>query len=387
MNVLMLGVGDAGLSDRGSEPVRRLLEMARRAGGRIDLITDSAARGTDDHGALTVRRTGVGRLQYWQTAYRIARDAARAHPPDLIATQDPFLTALVGLRLRRALRRPLLIQNHSSVLYNPRWIAERPIAFRALHLLAIELLPRADAWRVVNTRERDVYLERLKLPAGRVRVLPVPCDLAAFDPRRIPDAVARARGRLRFPPGAPVILWAGRPVRFKRLPVLFEAFAAIRGNFPDARLVVSGRKELAQENLDRAARKFQLGGSLVWAGELEPGDLAGMYGAADVFLYSSVYEGFGRVLVEAGAAGLPVAATATAGASDIVRDGETGFLVPVEDARALARRACELLASPELRARMGGAARERIRAQFDPDRLFDAVVAQWRDGAEAGVQR
>jgi glycosyltransferase involved in cell wall biosynthesis len=110
-----------------------------------------------------------------------------------------------------------------------------------------------------------------------------------------------------------------------------------------------------------------------------------MYASADVFLYPSIYEGFGRVMVEAGASGLPVVATATAGAADILRDGETGLLAPVEDASALAQRAGELLADPARRARMGNAAREWIRAQFDPDRAFDAIVSQWRDAAAKGL--
>jgi len=385
MNVLMLGVGDEGLRDRDSEPVRRLVEYARRAGGHIDLVADSPAAGTSDYGALTVYRTGVGRPRYLTAAYGMARAAARLHPPDLITSQDPFATALAGFWLRRALRRPLLIQNHSCFMFNRYWIAERRLTFRALHLLARFLLPRADAWRVVNTAERKIYVERLGLPADRVRVLPVPCDLAAFAQERIAGATKQARNRLAFSDGTPVILWAGRPVKFKRLPLLFHAFAEIRKSVPAARLVVVGRKDLAQEDLDRAAREFGIEDSLVWLDELAHAELAGIFAAADVFLYPSIYEGFGRVMVEAGAAGSPVVATATAGARDIVRDGETGYLAPIEDASALASRALDLIARPDLRARMGAAARKWIRDRFNPDRAFDAIVSQWREVATAGI--
>ncbi len=92
-------------------------------------------------------------------------------------------------------------------------------------------------------------------------------------------------------------------------------------------------------------------------------------------------------MVEAGAAGLPVVATATAGARDIIRDGETGYLAPIEDAPALAARARELLADPERRATMGAAARKFIRDQFDPGRSYDAVVSQWREVAAMGLTR
>lgn len=388
MNILMLGLGGSGLDDPESESTRRHLEYARRAGGHIDLVADSPAAGTSDFGALTVYRTGAGRGGYLPAAFGAAREAASRNPPDVITSQDPFATAWVGLRLRRALRRPLLIQNHSSFLFNRYWIAERPLVFRALHLLARYQLPRADAWRVVNTAERKIYIDRLGLPADGVRVLPVPCDIKGFTGGRgAQSATTQVRIRYALPGDAPVVLWAGRPVKFKRLPLLFRAFAEIRASLPAAKLVLAGRKDLAREDLDRAARELGLGKSLIWTGELSHADLAEIYTAADVLLHPSIYEGFGRVLVEAGAAGLPVVATRTAGAVDIVRDGETGHLAPIEDAPALAARARELLADPPRRASMGAAAKKWIHAQFDPDRAFDGIVSQWRDVSEMEVRR
>ncbi len=386
MNVLMIGLGDSGLDQPGSEPVRRHLEYARRIGGHIDLVVEMPAGGRTDFGALTVHRTGTNRVRFPDAAYRLALAAAKENPPDLITTQDPFATALAGFWIRRALRRPLLIQNHSCFLFNPHWIAERPIRFRAYHLLARFLLPRADAWRVVNTAERDIYIRRLGLPGGRVRVLPVPCDLAIFSKPRVAGTVSEWRNRWRMPPGAPVIAWAGRPVRFKRLPLLLQAFSGIREKNPEARLLIAGRKELAREDLDRIVRGFHLEESVTWTGELSPSELAVAFGLADVFLYASVYEGFGRVLVEAGAAGLPVVATATAGARDIVEEGRTGFLVPIEDASALARRACALLADPALRRNMGTAAQKILPKKFPPEKMFDGIVSQWRETAAAGTR-
>ncbi len=385
MNILMLGLGGAGLEDPLSEPVRRHLEYARRAGGRIDLVVDSSSGGVSEHGALTVHRIGRGRLSYPSAALRCAREIARRRTPDLIASQDPFLTALVGRRLRREFHRPLLIQNHSSILFNRFWINERPLVHRVLHWLAQFQLRRADGWRVVNATERKMYLERLGLPAGRVKVIPVPCDLAAYSGAPLSAATARARERLPIPPDAQVILWAGRPVRFKRLPLLYSAFAEIRRSFPAARLVIAGRRALAQEDLAGWEEELAVRDSTMWIEEISHDDLAGWYGAADVFLFPSRYEGFGRVLVEAGAVGLPAVATATAGAADIIRDGATGYLAPVEDAAALARQAGALLGDPGLRRRMGAAAKDWVREQFDPQRLFDAVVGQWREVAAGGM--
>jgi glycosyltransferase involved in cell wall biosynthesis len=386
MNVLMIGLGDSGLDRPDGEPVRRHLEYARRIGGHIDLIVESSSGGVSEYGALTVHRTRTDRIRFPAAAYRLAREAAKKNPPDLITTQDPFATALTGFWLRRSLRRPLLIQNHSCFLFNQHWIAERPIRFRVYHALARYLLPRADAWRVVNTVEREIYIQKLRIPAERVRVLPVPCGLLAFSITPGPDTASAIRNRLHLPPAAPLIVWAGRPVRFKRLPLLFAAFAEIRRANPETRLLIAGRRELAQEDLERVAREHRIEDALVWGGELTPGSLAAAFGIADIFLYSSIYEGFGRVLVEAGTAGLPVVATATAGARDIIEEGRTGFLVPIEDASALARRAIELLSEPDEIRKMGAAARELLPVKFAPEKMFEGIVSQWRETAKGGLR-
>jgi glycosyltransferase involved in cell wall biosynthesis len=134
--------------------------------------------------------------------------------------------------------------------------------------------------------------------------------------------------------------------------------------------------------LQRVQDKEGLGDEVIWAGSAGFAELPLYYQMADVFLFSSAYEGFGRVLVEAGAAGRPAVSTRTAGAQQIIQDGRTGYLVDIGNAQALADRAVQLLLHPELRARMGQEARACVREQFDPDKAFDAIVGQWREMVE-----
>ena len=93
MNVLMLGVGAAGLDDPRSEPVQRHLEYARRMNGHIDLIIDSPRPMRVDHGpGLRVWTTGTGRASYISRAVALALQASGDYLPDVITTQDPFLS-------------------------------------------------------------------------------------------------------------------------------------------------------------------------------------------------------------------------------------------------------------------------------------------------------
>ena len=115
-----------------------------------------------------------------------------------------------------------------------------PLMFGTFLRLARWLLPRADGLRVVNELERRVYL-RLGVPASRIRVIPVPAQTERFLAEVAQDEVSGLKQTLGIEPGEPVLLWVGRPVACKRLPLLFETFARVRREVQGARLVVVGQ--------------------------------------------------------------------------------------------------------------------------------------------------
>jgi glycosyltransferase involved in cell wall biosynthesis len=97
----------------------------------------------------------------------------------------------------------------------------------------------------------------------------------------------------------------------------------------------------------------------------------------DVFVLASHREGFPRAAMEATAMGLPVVATDVRGCREVVDDGVTGLLVPVDDAAALAA-ALQALQEPGARRALGGAARTRARQHFDERRVVEIVLAAYR---------
>jgi glycosyltransferase involved in cell wall biosynthesis len=110
----------------------------------------------------------------------------------------------------------------------------------------------------------------------------------------------------------------------------------------------------------------------------ERGDVPEQLAASDVFVLSSRSEGMPMSILEAMAAGLPVVASAVGGIPEIVRDGETGLLVPPGDADALAAALGRLLDDDGLRRRLGAAGRERALDEFDVVRFGDAHVDAYR---------
>jgi glycosyltransferase involved in cell wall biosynthesis len=165
--------------------------------------------------------------------------------------------------------------------------------------------------------------------------------------------------------GRDTILFVGRLVEKKGLATLLRAFAELRTVRPAATLVVIGDGPL------RAGLEESAGDRVRFLGWLPPGDVAGWMRRATVLAAPSVpardgdAEGLPNALVEAAASALPAVGTDHEGIPEAIAEGETGFLVPENDAAALAVRLGAILDSRELRARMGAAARALAEARFD----------------------
>lgn len=147
--------------------------------------------------------------------------------------------------------------------------------------------------------------------------------------------------------GDPRLLFVGGCSHRKGVPYLLEAFRRVRGK-ATLRLVGTPNAELFRR-VGGLPPRSEAVGSRTTAG------LAAEYDAADIFVLPSVEDGSALATILAMAAGLPVIVSDQAGA-DLVRDGENGFVVPARDVEALAGRMEQLIADPELRARMGAAA-------------------------------
>lgn len=181
-------------------------------------------------------------------------------------------------------------------------------------------------------------------------------------------------------PRDPLLIGCGRLMEQKGFPDLINAFCLVREKIRDAKLWIVG------EGPDRLALEEQIR-------RLSLGDSARLLGyrnnpyrymaAADVFVLSSIYEGFGNVIVEAMACGTPVVATdCPHGPSEIITDGVDGLLVPTRDAKALADAILRVLGDNVLRTRITKNGKDRAK-DFDADviahhygQVFERLYAQ-----------
>jgi len=180
-----------------------------------------------------------------------------------------------------------------------------------------------------------------------------------------PGAVSALAARLGVA-GKRVIVYGGRLDRLKGGLELVRALALVRRAVPQAVLLTVGEALPGfADEMDALAASLGLSGALVRAGWLTGDELAAAYRLADVVATPSLcFESFGLLNLEAMLARRPVVASMWGGPSDVVADGETGFLVNPLQIATLAERLTRLLRDPELARRMGEAGRARAERRF-----------------------
>jgi len=223
------------------------------------------------------------------------------------------------------------------------------------------------------------YVRRL-VPQRDVTVMHLGTDTERFSPV---DGAQRAaiRPRLDLPVDAFIALTVRRLFFRNGLDTLIEAATRMR-NLAGMHVVIGGTGPEGAEIKERITRDGLSNVHLV--GYIPDADLPDYYRAADVFILPTrTAEGFGLVLMEAAATGVPSIATDSGAPREIVDDGVTGMLVPPDAPDALAAAIAELYRSPELLADMGRAALTRS-ASFTWDRSIDILERVLQDAVAQG---
>jgi glycosyltransferase involved in cell wall biosynthesis len=198
------------------------------------------------------------------------------------------------------------------------------------------------------------------------------------DVERFAPGSAHLRGRLGFSPGNHVIGFVGRLTRDKGVPELIEAFDAILRAEPNARLLLVGWFDSAEDALsDELCTRIRVHPHICFTGFVNA--TAPYYRAMDLVVLPTWREGFPNVVLEAAATGIPVVTTVATGARDSVLPGVTGLLIPPGSPEAIAEAVLKLLGDPERRRQMGEAARARTLEYYREERVLGLASAFYAD--------
>jgi glycosyltransferase involved in cell wall biosynthesis len=385
---------------------RNLANALPRTGWDITVLSGSRAPDGDArrfYEGLDVRPVEVEDLSY------------EAHLPNLDDAQaeDVTLTWTRALQSAGAASADVLHLHHLTPLNEAaaRVAPNVPIAghLHGTELLALEAIDKdpdrfahGPAWAERMRRwaaaadtliiASPSQVERAEALLGiRPVVIPNGYDPDRFHPRLVDRAAvwrrvlgphARADREALGPPegpepaNEPVLLYVGRFTAVKRLPLLIEAYAHARTRFTRrAPLVLVGGYPGECEGEHPADTIRRLGADDVFlAGWHDHAELPEILAAGAAIVLPSVGEQFGQVLVEGMATGLPAIAADDSGPSEIVKDGETGWLVTPDDARSLADALVEAVNRPDERLRRGENAREDVAERFTWPALAERVA-------------
>ena len=338
--------------------LKALAEGLVERGHQVTVLVTSLNRRDEvtQNDGLTVIK--AGRLLHTaSTPLSVAMLAHARHlRPDVVNLHFPYPP---GDMIYRALpeRPPLVVTYHSDI------VRQRGL----LHLYRPQLIWTLDhAARIIATSMPYVASSSwLASRAACCTVVPLSVDAARF---AAPDAAKVAALRERY--GAPLLLFVGRLRYYKGLHVLLDALPQI-----DARLLLVGTGP-EEARLRAQAGSLGLSEQVHFAGDVSDADLPAFYAAADMYVLPAHLraEAFGISQLEAMASGLPVVSTELGtGTSYANQHGVTGFVVSPSSPDALVRAVRVLLANPELRARMGAAAKARVAREFTHERMVAAT--------------
>jgi glycosyltransferase involved in cell wall biosynthesis len=261
---------------------------------------------------------------------RVARRLRRSGASAVIACE---ISALATFRAARRLGFATLLDApsiHHAAQDRLHGTTDPPALHRRIVAVKEAEIALADHILTVSELARQTYVEA-GVPAAKVHALPLGADLETFKP----EGARGSRESFTF-------LFCGAMIHRKGFDLLLAAFDRVRADQPAVRLRLAGPRGDAAHLLDRRGTA-----GIDILGSLPQGELAAELRRADLLVLPSRNDSYGMVVAEALASGVPVLVSEMVGARDLVHEGRTGWVVPVEDTAALAARMSWCARHPE----------------------------------------
>lgn len=269
-------------------------------------------------------------------------------------------------------KKPFVLSTHGSLLgykkYLPSFLHKLPYhLYDALTLKSAAL--KADA---VVVSSRMEFADALEFGISREKLHVIPMGI---------DVDACADSSRRTDEGPLKILFVGRIARVRRIELILRSVSLL--SCPWTLTLVGGEEKTSSLTRGGYLRELQalcddlgIRDRVTFAGAKAPATLPEFYQSADLFVYPSLYENFSQPVLEAAAWGLPIIATAVGIVPEVVKEGESGFIVsgnPEEIANRI-----QQLSNPNVRAEFGRHSRENVRRQFGWDQIMRQYVELYR---------
>ena len=374
----------------------------------LHIITRMILGGAQENTLYTVE--GLDRAEGWETLLvtgpaigpegelvnRAVRNGVRVEIVDAMRREiNPVRDAASYLALKRIITRekPEIVHTHSSkagilgraaakacgvpvVVHTIHGLPFHPYQNRLVNRLYVALERWAGGMSDSIVTVCDAMAEKAAAagvaPREKFRTIYSGMEVDTFL-----DAKKHRRGvreELGIPPDVPVVGKVARLFHLKGHKYLINAMPRVLAQFPETRFLFVG-DGILRESLTVRARELGVLDKIVFAGLVEPSRVPAMVGAMDLLVHCSLREGLARVLPQALLAGVPVISYDIDGAGEVVRPGETGWLVEPESVDELAEAMVVALSGPEETARTALRGRELCERMFKVGTMVDEIVS------------
>lgn len=312
---------------------------------------------------------GAGKIAQFYNLCQIAKKILQEEKYDVITVQDQYYLALIGLKLARKYRVGLEIQVHGFERYGG-----------LRKLIAKYVLPRASVVRCVSQRLKKQLINEFGVAEEKIMVVPIYTTINSekpFDKLRVYGASNKQLTiNNKKNDGKFIFLTVGRLVPVKNIGLQIEAMAEMVKKYPATELWIVGDGP-ERENLIRLGR-IKLSNNIKFLGQKNKEKLAEIYKNADVFLLTSNSEGWGLAVIEAASYDLPIIMTDVGCAGEVIKNKESGLIIPVGDVKSLIQ-AMEILWQDEFyRQRIGEGARQAVAALPSKQATLNLFLTSWR---------
>jgi glycosyltransferase involved in cell wall biosynthesis len=236
------------------------------------------------------------------------------------------------------------------------------------------ILKKADGFAVISS---DIVTEMssARIPSQKIHLIPNSVDTDRFFPVN-QDQKSLLRGKLGLPEKATIVIYTGRLVSYKGLPLLLQVWQALQNDHKDALLLLVGSGGLDIHNCEAELRSFVsahgLGQSVHFTGSVQ--NVAEFLQASDIFAFPTENDAFPSSLVEAMTCGLPVVTTPVGAIKTVIKDQQNGLLVQPGDYQQLYQALDTLMDNSALASRLGQSAWKTVHDHYSAKIVTDKYL-------------
>lgn len=310
--------------------MRAYADEVGKTGGTLHILSQAPKAGVQNDGQLVLHGVRIPKFLIRSRMAKQAHALILAQGIDVVSAQDPFEYGWAAMKAVQGTRAKLHIQIHTDFL-SPWFVrgaifrspqVPMPALNRIRRQLADEVLPKADGVRVVSKRIKDSLIARYGARMESATIIPI----------AVPDTV---------PPPVPLpsnpytftLITVGRLEPEKRIEDILTALATLKDRYPRLGLMIVGEGR-ERRTLERLVKKLKLIPRVQFLGNRT--DAQGLMQSAQAFIQASAYEGYGRTLIEAALARVPIITTDVGIVGEVFKGYETILAAPPGDPAQLA---------------------------------------------------